>query len=58
MTTEKPQIDKFKEAAREFERNEDEAAFDLGFGEGSEATPLPKGDFPERDGNENEQDDD
>ncbi|MNU06342.1 hypothetical protein D3C72_2515090 [compost metagenome] len=37
--TEKPQIDNFKEAARELETNEDEAAFDRAFKKVAKVSP-------------------
>lgn len=40
---EKSQIDKFKEAARELETNEDEAAFDHALKRIARETPKPKG---------------
>lgn len=38
----KPQIDKFKEAARELETNEDEAAFDRALKKVAKAPKPPK----------------
>lgn len=57
-TASKPQVDKFKDLARELETNDDEAAFDRALKKVAKAKPLPKGEFPERNGNKDKQDHD
>lgn len=43
----RPQIDKFKEAARELETNEDEGAFDRALKKVARAPKAPKVSIPE-----------